>query len=158
MILQNCSHLSTNSSIFPIPAYTTMLLSDIYAIIIPTKFTQRPDKSSRRQRRFCNGFFASRMAAGRCTERRKACRTMQKLPAIWDVFPHPYGLKDAEQYINSCLCASRESSICLAIEIDGGAAGSIGVFRMDDILSKERRTGILVGRGNTGAAASRAQL
>lgn len=62
-----------------------------------------------------------------------------------DVFPHPYGLKDAEQYINSCLCASRESSICLAIEIDGGAAGSIGAFRMDDVYQKSAELGYWLG-------------
>ena len=62
-----------------------------------------------------------------------------------DVFPHPYGLEDAKQYFNSCLCASRKSSICLAIEIDGGAAGSIGVFRMDDVYQKSAELGYWLG-------------
>ena len=49
-----------------------------------------------------------------------------------DVFPNPYTLQDAQGFIQSCL-ENGEDSLCLAIEIDGQAVGSIGLFRGTDV-------------------------
>ena len=48
-------------------------------------------------------------------------------------FPYPYTIADAEAYIDSCLAADEDSALCYAIELDGQAAGSIGLFRGSDV-------------------------
>jgi len=52
-----------------------------------------------------------------------------------DAFPHPYSLQDARTWIESTLGVEPASN--LAIEIDGAAAGSVGVFPLADV---HRRT------------------
>ncbi len=53
-----------------------------------------------------------------------------------DAFPHPYTLADAEAYIGDCLAADERDTLCRAIEIDGMAAGSVGLFRGKDIYRR----------------------
>ena len=53
-----------------------------------------------------------------------------------DVFPYPYTLADAEAYIDSCLAADENAALCYAIELDGQAAGSVGLFRGGDVYRK----------------------
>ncbi len=53
-----------------------------------------------------------------------------------DVFPYPYALADAEGYIDGCLAADEGEALCRAIEIDGQAAGSVGLFRGNDVYRK----------------------
>ncbi len=62
-----------------------------------------------------------------------------------DVFPNPYTLKDAQGFIQSCL-ENGEDSLCLAIEIDGQAVGSIGLFRGTDVYQKNAELGYWLGR------------
>lgn len=54
---------------------------------------------------------------------------------IWrnlrDLFPHPYRMADAEQYIARMTTADPETGF--AIECDGAAVGSIGVRLRDDV-------------------------
>lgn len=58
-----------------------------------------------------------------------------------DAFPHPYTLKDAEEFINACLAANESDKIFRAIDIDSKAAGSIGVFKGSDIYKKSAELG-----------------
>ena len=62
-----------------------------------------------------------------------------------DVFPNPYTLQDAQGFIQSCL-ENGEDSLCLAIEIDGQAVGSIGLFRGTDVYQKNAELGYWLGR------------
>jgi [ribosomal protein S5]-alanine N-acetyltransferase len=48
-----------------------------------------------------------------------------------DGFPHPYSLKDARQWLEM-ICANH-SDMVLAIEIDGEAAGGIGLHALKDV-------------------------
>jgi RimJ/RimL family protein N-acetyltransferase len=62
---------------------------------------------------------------------------------IWinlrDAFPHPYTADDAAEW----LAKVREISnaILLAIDVDGAAVGSIGVFRLDDVYKRSAEIG-----------------
>ena len=44
-----------------------------------------------------------------------------------DVFPFPYILTDAQEFIESCLAADEEKRLFRAIEVDGHAVGSIAL-------------------------------
>ena len=58
-----------------------------------------------------------------------------------DAFPHPYTLADAEAFIDGCAAADENAALCCAIELDGQAAGSIGLFRGSDIYRKNAEIG-----------------
>lgn len=58
-----------------------------------------------------------------------------------DAFCNPYTLEDARSYIKSCIENEGGTQICRAIEIDGRAAGSIGVFCGSDVYRKSAETG-----------------
>jgi len=62
-----------------------------------------------------------------------------------NVFPHPYSLADAEFYINICKNADKKSDLLLAIEVDGNAVGSIGVFKKGDVYCKSGELGYWLG-------------
>ena len=49
-----------------------------------------------------------------------------------DVFPHPYTLEDAKEFITDCLEA-KESLMFRAIEVDGHAVGSIALCLGSDV-------------------------
>lgn len=66
-------------------------------------------------------------ALARCADNANIARSLR------DVFPHPYALADAEGYIRACLDADEADALCRAIEIDGAAAGSVGLFRQGDV-------------------------
>lgn len=58
-----------------------------------------------------------------------------------DIFPHPYTLEDAKSYINSCIAAGDQEQLCLAIVVEGHAAGSIGLFPGNDVYRKSAELG-----------------
>lgn len=58
-----------------------------------------------------------------------------------DAFPHPYVLDDALGFIGSCLAGDEKRKLTRAIEIDGQAAGSIGVFAGGDVYSRSAELG-----------------
>ncbi|HOA81317.1 MAG TPA: GNAT family protein [Defluviitaleaceae bacterium] len=58
-----------------------------------------------------------------------------------NVFPHPYTLKDAEEYINACILADESKEYCRGIDIEGKAVGSIGIFLRDDVYCKSGELG-----------------
>lgn len=63
-----------------------------------------------------------------------------------DVFPSPYTRKDAKEYIQICIAKEGKKQICRAIEIDGLAVGSIGLFQGNDIYRKSAELGYWLGR------------
>lgn len=62
-----------------------------------------------------------------------------------DVFPHPYTLEDARQYVDLCIAAGDSRQLCYAVCIDGRASGSIGVFLKDDVYCKSAELGYWLG-------------
>ena len=48
-----------------------------------------------------------------------------------DLMPHPYALEDAEAYLHRVTTADPEQSFC--IEVDGTAAGAIGLKAKEDV-------------------------
>lgn len=57
-----------------------------------------------------------------------------------NAYPFPYTLEDALTFISGFL-AEDESYICRAIEVNGEAAGSIGVFQKEDVYEKSAEMG-----------------
>ena len=58
-----------------------------------------------------------------------------------NVFPNPYTLEDAAWYINDCISSGEKKQITYAIEVDGQAAGSVGIFVKDDVYEKSAELG-----------------
>lgn len=58
-----------------------------------------------------------------------------------NVFPNPYSLNDAKWYVNDCISKEGKNQITRAIESDGSAVGSIGVFVKDDVYEKSGELG-----------------
>ena len=58
-----------------------------------------------------------------------------------DVFPYPYTREDATEYVESCIKAGDETQLCRAIEADGEAVGSIGIFLGDDVYRRSAELG-----------------
>lgn len=59
-----------------------------------------------------------------------------------DGLPFPYTLEDAVVFIEDmCLAADPKKNIMLAIDVDGEAVGSIGVFQKDNIYCKSAELG-----------------
>ncbi len=60
-----------------------------------------------------------------------------------NAFPYPYTINDAKGYIDFCLGMKEE--LCFAIEVNGKAVGSIGVFIKDDVYCKSAELGYWLG-------------
>lgn len=58
-----------------------------------------------------------------------------------DAFPNPYGPGDAREFIASCLANGGKGQLTRAIEIDGAAAGSVGVFVGADVYRRSAELG-----------------
>jgi ribosomal-protein-alanine N-acetyltransferase len=58
-----------------------------------------------------------------------------------NVFPNPYTIEDAEWYVNDCISKEGNNQITRAIEVDGKAVGSIGIFIMNDVYEKSGELG-----------------
>lgn len=58
-------------------------------------------------------------------------------------FPHPYSIKDAEQFIKMTAAASPRE--VLGITVDGKAVGAIGVHPQSDIFCKNAEMGYWLG-------------
>jgi [ribosomal protein S5]-alanine N-acetyltransferase len=57
-----------------------------------------------------------------------------------DAYPFPYTLEDALVFISG-FSQEDSSYVCRAIEVNGEAAGSIGVFQKDDVYAKSAEMG-----------------
>ncbi len=66
----------------------------------------------------------------RCANSERIARNLR------DVFPYPYTPTDAEAFIDGCLAADGNVALCRAIEVNGRAAGSVGLFRGSDVYRK----------------------
>ena len=65
------------------------------------------------------------------------CAANPKIAAnLRDCFPYPYTEADARDYVAGCIQAGESRQLCRAIEVEGRAAGSIGVFLQDDVYRK----------------------
>lgn len=58
-----------------------------------------------------------------------------------NTFPSPYTTDDARWYVNDCIIKEGQNQITRAVEVDGKAAGSIGVFVKDDVFEKTAELG-----------------
>lgn len=58
-----------------------------------------------------------------------------------NTFPYPYSLEDARWYVNDCISNEGKNQITRAIEVDGKAVGSIGIFVKDDVYEKSAELG-----------------
>lgn len=67
-----------------------------------------------------------------------------------DAFPYPYTHEDAENYITMCITNGNLKSYTKAIEIEGKAVGSIGVFVKDDVYCKTGELGYWLGESYWG--------
>src|ERR1041385_6941556 len=56
-----------------------------------------------------------------------------------DIFPHPYTTDEAREFLGKTITAQPTTNFC--IEVDGAAAGGIGVRLGQDERSEERRVG-----------------
>lgn len=64
---------------------------------------------------------------------------------VRNIFPHPYTLADAQWYINNCIHSDKKRQFLRAIEINGEAAGSIGLTLQEDIHCKCAELGYWLG-------------
>jgi len=66
---------------------------------------------------------------------------------IWDnmrdIFPHPYTLKDAFQFIE--MVSSEDPQLTFAIEYDGYFAGMISLIKQPDVYRKSAELGFWIG-------------
>ena len=74
-----------------------------------------------------------------------------------DVFPWPYSYQDAVAFVESCIRNEGKGQLCRAIEVDGAAVGSIGLFLGTDVYRRSAELGYwlaepLWGRGIMTAA------
>ena len=67
-----------------------------------------------------------------------------------NAFPSPYTLADAEWYVGDCIAQGEERQLTRAIIIEGEAAGSIGVFRKDDVYEKSAELGYWLSEAHWG--------
>ncbi|MCB0563183.1 MAG: GNAT family N-acetyltransferase [Phaeodactylibacter sp.] len=67
---------------------------------------------------------------------------------LQDRFPHPYTEKDARQFIEYALHAGMET--VFAIEVDGEAAGAVGIIFQEDVYSQSGELGYWLGEGYWG--------
>lgn len=58
-----------------------------------------------------------------------------------NTFPYPYTADDAKWYIDDCISKEGGRQITRAIEVNGRAVGSIGIFIMDDVYEKSGELG-----------------
>lgn len=58
-----------------------------------------------------------------------------------NVFPNPYSINDAKWYVNDCISKEGKNQITRAIEVDGKAVGSIGIFVKSDVYEKSAELG-----------------
>ncbi|MGE4485118.1 MAG: GNAT family N-acetyltransferase [Oscillospiraceae bacterium] len=58
-----------------------------------------------------------------------------------NVFPYPYTMQDAKNYVEGCASNSEAEQLCRAVTVDGKAVGSIGIFLGSDVYSRSAELG-----------------
>lgn len=71
----------------------------------------------------------------------KAANNPKIAANLRNAFPYPYTLEDANWFINDCISKGNSHQLAWAIEIDGKAVGSIGIFVMNDVYEKSAELG-----------------
>lgn len=84
------------------------------------------------------------ISVARCADNEKIARNLR------DVFPCPYTLQDAADYINSCIAADENRQLCRAIAVNGEAAGASAYFWAADVYRKSAELGYWAGGGLLG--------
>ena len=73
---------------------------------------------------------------------------------IWqnmrDRFPHPYALADAKRYIEFATSSAADRELALCLEVDGEAAGGIGLLFKHDVSRRAAEIGYWLGRAHWG--------
>ncbi|MCI9331312.1 MAG: GNAT family N-acetyltransferase [Oscillibacter sp.] len=80
----------------------------------------------------------------------KAANNPKIAANLRNVFPSPYTLADAEWYVSDCINQGEERQLTRAIIIEGEAAGSIGVFRKEDVYEKSAELGYWLAQAHWG--------
>ncbi|MDR1721933.1 MAG: GNAT family N-acetyltransferase, partial [Methanobrevibacter sp.] len=62
---------------------------------------------------------------------------------LTNVFPNPYTISDGKEFISQC--EKEEIQKTFAIEVDGKAVGSIGIYPQEDIHCKNAEMGYWIG-------------
>lgn len=62
-----------------------------------------------------------------------------------NVFPFPYTLDDAKEYVTMCIGGNKAWQCVRAIVVNGEAVGSIGLFLKDDVYCKSAELGYWLG-------------
>jgi RimJ/RimL family protein N-acetyltransferase len=75
----------------------------------------------------------------------KAINNKNILDNLRDGIPYPYTEKDAEEFINITLAATKDSQYVFAITYDGKVVGNIGVFRKDNVHRFTAELGYYIG-------------
>lgn len=65
--------------------------------------------------------------------------------SLRDVFPWPYAPQDAAAFVESCIRQEGCGQLCRAIEVDGEAVGSIGLFLGSDVYRRSAELGYWLG-------------
>lgn len=68
-----------------------------------------------------------------------------------DGLPYPYTAQDATEYIQSVLDAPQDSQYAWAIQIEGKAVGSLGIFRQQNIHRRTAEIGYYLARPHWGS-------
>ncbi len=71
----------------------------------------------------------------------KAANNPKIAANLRNAFPFPYSLEDAKWFVDDCISKEGKGQITRAIEVDGKAAGSIGIFMKDDVYEKSAELG-----------------
>lgn len=62
-----------------------------------------------------------------------------------DVFPSPYTLADAQEFVRACMEHEGNRQLCRAIVVDDEAVGSISIFLGKDVYRKSAELGYWLG-------------
>ncbi len=62
-----------------------------------------------------------------------------------DGFPYPYTINDAWAFLQAMMSADEAKSFCRAIDVDGEAVGSVGIFFKDNVYRKSAEIGYWLG-------------
>lgn len=63
-----------------------------------------------------------------------------------DAFPYPYTLADAEAFVAACVAREGQGQLLRCVEVEGRAAGSIGLFLGEDVYRRSAELGYWLGR------------
>lgn len=62
-----------------------------------------------------------------------------------DVFPYPYTLSDAENFIADIYCSDETKDFCRAVAVDGEVVGCVSIYIQDDVYRRSGELGYWLG-------------